>query len=154
MRSLRQSLSFMPVRRWENAPVTARAAEEEPRRATVDISGRVMSRPAASTRAIAAAAKPDEEEPKPMFVGKLFADSKRTPWSMPARSRTWSTTASIRSAPRPVTSSPSMTYTSSSRSGSKAAVVFEWLGAVQTEMLSWYGSRSSSSRIPWYLTSP
>jgi hypothetical protein len=124
-----------PVRRWEKAPVTARAAEEEPRRATVDISGRERSRSAAAHRAVAAAAKPEEEEPKPTFDRKEFSLSKRTPASISARSRTWSTTASRRSAPRPVTRSPSTTYTSSPPPNSTVVVVR--LGAVQTLMLSW-----------------
>jgi len=47
-----------------------------------------------------------------------------------------------------------MTYRSSSSEGSNSTVVFVRLGAVETEMLSWYGIRRCSSRIPWYLTSP
>ena len=154
MRSERQSSSFSPVYSCENAPVTARAADDDPRRATVEISGRLRSSPAASQAAIASAAKPDDDDPNPTFDGKEFSDSTRTRWSNPARSRTWSTTWSIRSAPRPATRSPSIRYSSSSASGSNATVVRVCDGAVQTLMLSWYGNRRSGSRIPWYFTSP
>jgi len=95
--------------RTEYAPVTERAADEEPRRATVETSGSDSSRPAASVSARAAAAKPDDDDPNPMFDGNEFSLSSLTAWSMSARSRTCSTTASMRSAARPSTGSPPMT---------------------------------------------
>ena len=64
---------------------------------------------AVARRGSASAAKPDAEEPKPMFVGKSLTDSKRTRASRPASSRTRSTTDWMRSAPRPSTASPSTT---------------------------------------------
>jgi len=47
--------------------------------------------------ASAAAANPDDDEPKPMFDGKEFSLSSRTAASTPASSRTCSTTISMRS---------------------------------------------------------
>jgi hypothetical protein len=40
-----------------------------------EISGREDSRPAASASAIAAAANPEDDDPKPMLVGKEFSDA-------------------------------------------------------------------------------
>jgi len=77
IRSATQSSACSLVCRCEKIPVTLRAAEVDPRRASLESSMRGRLRPAASDAARARAANAEADAPRPMFDSKLFSETTR-----------------------------------------------------------------------------
>src|SRR5438876_3702717 len=139
----------------EKPPATLRDAEPAPSLTTSDNSGVLISRPNALAVASPSAAKPEAEKPSPLPLTSGFLDSILA-FVDPKRDdcRRWLTTANTLSCSLRDGDLPFILIRSSVNSRLNATVVIVGSAFMQTDMLSWYGSRSLSFRRPWYFTSP